>query len=182
DVAAYTDEHLALDPASAEALQELALSLAPGGADNLTAAQAYQEYLRGSEFDYDLEIPDPPGSPDDPILSFLETKVGYCQQFAATMTLLARAHGIPARVVVGFLPGEAVDAEERVIRASDAHAWPELYFAGVGWTRFEPTPGTRAASVPSYSISIECGGGVPTEETTTTSETTTTTSPQATPE
>lgn len=182
DVAAYTDEHLALDPASAESIQELALALAPAGADDLTAAQAYQEYLRGPEFDYDLEIPDPPGSPDDPVLSFLETKVGYCQQFASTMTLLARAHGIPARVVVGFLPGEAVDAEERVIRASDAHAWPELYFAGVGWTRFEPTPGTRAASVPSYSINIERDGGGPTDETTTTSETTTTTSTQAVPE
>lgn len=182
DVPAYTDEHLALDPASAEAIQELALSLAPGGADDLTAAQAFQAYLRGPDFDYDLEVPDPPGSPDDPVLSFLETKVGYCQQFASTMTLLARAHGIPARVVVGFLPGEAVDAEERVIRASDAHAWPELYFAGVGWTRFEPTPGARAASVPSYSISIERDGAATTDETTTTSETTTTTSTQASPD
>ncbi|WEV78639.1 DUF3488 and transglutaminase-like domain-containing protein [Janibacter cremeus] len=182
DVPAYTDEYLALDPASAEAIQELALSLAPGGADDLTAAQAYQEYLRGPDFEYDLQVPDPPGAPDDPVLSFLETKVGYCQQFASTMTLLARAHGIPARVVVGFLPGEAVDAEERVIRASDAHAWPELYFAGVGWTRFEPTPGARAASVPSYSISIERDGAATTDETTTTSETTTSTSTQPVPE
>lgn len=181
DVAAHTDANLALDPASAQGIQELAQSLAPAGTDDLAAAQAFQEYLRGPEFTYDLEIPDPPGAPDDPILSFLETKVGYCQQFAATMTLLARAHGIPARVVVGFLPGEAVDAEERVIRASDAHAWPELYFQGVGWARFEPTPGARAASVPSYTIAID-RGPVATDETTTTSEPTTRTTTQTAPQ
>lgn len=182
DVAAYTDEYLALDPASAEVVQELAFSLAPGGADDLSAAQAFQEYLRGPQFEYDLEIPDPPGSPSDPVLSFLETKVGYCQQFASTMTLLARAHGIPARVVIGFLPGTSVGNDERVVRASDAHAWPELYFHGVGWTRFEPTPGARAASVPSYSIAIEREGAVPTDETSTPSETTTTTTTQASPQ
>ncbi|WP_338751598.1 DUF3488 and transglutaminase-like domain-containing protein [Janibacter alittae] len=181
DAGAYTDENLALDPASAEAIHELALSLVPEDADDLGAAQAFQEYLRGSQFTYDLEIPDPPGSPDDPILSFLETKVGYCQQFASTMTLLARAHGIPARVVVGFLSGTASGTDERVIRASDAHAWPELYFPGVGWTRFEPTPGARAASVPSYSIAIERDGVEPTDESTTTSESATTTTTQASP-
>ncbi|NYF97038.1 transglutaminaseTgpA domain-containing protein [Janibacter cremeus] len=181
DLAAHADENLALDPASAETIQELAASLAPQDVDDLKAAQAFQEYLRGSQFAYDLEVPDPPGSPDDPILSFLETKVGYCQQFASTMTLLARAHGIPARVVVGFLPGTAAGTDERVIRASDAHAWPELYFHGVGWTRFEPTPGARAASVPSYSIALEREGAATSPESTTTSETTTTTT-QASPQ
>lgn len=55
-------------------------------------------------------------------------------------------------MVVGFLPGSSPNGRDRVVRASDAHAWPELYFEGVGWVRFEPTPGQRAASVPGYSI------------------------------
>lgn len=174
---AYSDDHLALDPASAEAIQQLALSLAPEGGGDLAAAQAFQRHLRGSDFEYSLDLPTPADGPSDPILSFLETKVGYCQQFASTMTLLARAQGIPARVVVGFLPGEASGTDERVVRASDAHAWPELYFRGVGWTRFEPTPGARAASVPSYSIAIDRGNLEPTEETASETTTPTTTAP-----
>ena len=173
--AVYSDEHLALDPASAEAIQELAASLTPDGADDLATAQSFQEYLRGPEFTYDLELPADEGLPEEPVLSFLESKVGYCQQFATTMTLLARASGIPARVVVGFLPGEASGDGERVIRASDAHAWPELYFEGVGWTRFEPTPGSRAAAVPRYSIASDEGGVGATQTSATASEPTTAT-------
>ena len=180
DPTAEREEYLALDPGSAEEIQELADRLAPEDGDDLETAQAIQEYLRTpGEFTYDLEVPDPGGR--DPIVSFLDNKVGYCQQFAATMTLLARARDIPARVVVGFLPGEGVDGDDRVVRASDAHAWPELYFESVGWVRFEPTPGTRAASVPNYSIALPEDGGTATDETRTESETTTATETEATP-
>ena len=56
------------------------------------------------------------------------------------MAVLARAIGIPARVAVGFLPGSRVgDVWE--VSTRDMHAWPELYFAGLGWVGFEPTPG-----------------------------------------
>jgi transglutaminase-like putative cysteine protease len=71
--------------------------------------------------------------------SFLRDRSGYCQQFAATMALMARALGIPARVVVGYTRGTK-DGDTWVVTGKDAHAWPELYFAGVGWARFEPTP------------------------------------------
>ncbi|MFJ6132569.1 transglutaminase family protein [Janibacter terrae] len=151
DPTAYRDEYLTLDPGSSVEITELADSLTTPGESEIRAARAIQEYLRGPDFDYDLELPpSPPGR--DPVVHFLRTKVGYCQQFATTMTLLARARGIPARVVVGFLPGSSPDGRQRVVRASDAHAWPELYFEGVGWVRFEPTPGARAASVPGYTI------------------------------
>lgn len=179
DPAVYNDINLALDPVSAEAIGTLAAELAPVGVDDLTAAQAFQEYLRGPEFTYSLDLPQDPSLPEDGILSFLETKVGYCQQYAATMTLLARAHGIPARVVVGFLPGESVGGDERTIRASDAHAWPELFFEGVGWTRFEPTPGARAATVPGYSISTDDATGADEQSTSTAPTTTTTTASTA---
>ncbi|MGO1166868.1 MAG: transglutaminase-like domain-containing protein, partial [Janibacter sp.] len=178
DPTADRDENLSLDPGSATQIQALAERLAPSGADDLAAAQAFQEYLRSPDFTYSLDIPRPEGGPSDPILSFLETKTGYCQQFAATMTLLARSHGIPSRVVVGFLPGAAVDDEEYLVRASDAHAWPELYFESVGWVRFEPTPGARAAGVPGYTINTE-STDIATDETTSDTETTTTTTSAA---
>ena len=54
-------------------------------------------------------------------------------------------------MAVGFLPG-SIDGDDRVVRVSDAHAWPELYFPRLGWVRFEPTPGTRSGVAPEYSL------------------------------
>jgi transglutaminase superfamily protein/uncharacterized protein DUF4129 len=85
------------------------------------------------------------------------------------MAVLARLLNIPARVVVGYTAGTAEGGGNYVVRTSDAHAWPELYFQGFGWLRMEPTPpGTAAgqgtASAPAYSIppgfaSANGGGG-----------------------
>lgn len=171
DPDARDERYLRLDPGSESRIRSLARRLAPEDRGPLAAARAFQEYLRGPDFGYSLELPEPPGGPEDPILSFLDTKVGYCQQYAATMTLLARADGIPARTAVGFLPGTD-EGDTWSVRASDAHTWPELYFEGIGWVRFEPTPGARAASVPAYSIATEGGdpAAEPTDTSTTTSE------------
>lgn len=173
DETAYRDSYLTLDSGSVVEITELAESLGSPDDTPIEAAQAIQEYLRDPQFDYSLDLPTRPEG-RDPIVHFLETKVGYCQQFAATMTLLARARGIPARVAVGFLPGSSPDGRQRVVRASDAHAWPELYFEGVGWVRFEPTPGQRAASVPGYTI--DTSDSTSTETTTSTTESSSTTS------
>ena len=62
---------------------------------------------------------------------FLASKSGYCQQFAATMALMAESLGIPARVVVGYTAGTRQPDGTWVVRGRDAHAWPELYF-GIG--------------------------------------------------
>jgi hypothetical protein len=74
------------------------------------------------------------------------------------MIMLSRAAGIPARMASGYLPG-VPDGDERVVRVSDAHAWPELWFPQLGWVRFEPTPATRSGSAPAYSlVPTETGG------------------------
>ena len=81
-------------------------------------------------------------------------QVGYCQQFAAAFAVMARTLDIPARVAIGFLqPHPGTSKDEWVYKAHDLHAWPEVYFEGSGWVRFEPTPGTRAATVPTYTTS-----------------------------
>jgi hypothetical protein len=66
------------------------------------------------------------------------------------MAIMARIIGIPARVAVGFLESRAAGPNQYEFSAHDLHAWPELFFPGAGWVRFEPTPGVRAGTVPTY--------------------------------
>jgi transglutaminase-like putative cysteine protease len=77
-----------------------------------------------------------------PLESFLfEDYNGYCQQFSGAMALMLRMLGIPARVAAGFLPGVYDSATGSYqVRAVDAHSWVEVYFSGVGWVPFDPTP------------------------------------------
>lgn len=153
--------YLELPEASMARVTKLARSI--GGATPFRKAIAIQDYLRDGSFTYSLQLADRRKGPDgkdlDPLSNFLVTKKGYCIQFATAMVMLARADGIPARFAVGFLPGERqTDDSYRIIR-SDAHAWPELWFPGLGWTRFEPTPGERSGSAPLYAIVTQPGIG-----------------------
>jgi transglutaminase-like putative cysteine protease len=72
---------------------------------------------------------------------------GYCQQFSGAMALMLRMNGIPARVAAGFTPGlrDRKTGEFRV-RDYDAHSWVEVYFTGIGWVAFDPTPAQAPAS------------------------------------
>ncbi|MFF8912580.1 DUF3488 and DUF4129 domain-containing transglutaminase family protein [Streptomyces sp. NPDC015032] len=97
-------------------------------------------------FSYDTSVNSGTGS--TAIGRFLKEKRGFCVHFSFTMAAMARTLGIPARVAVGFTPGTQQSNGSMSVGLRDAHAWPELYFEGVGWTRFEPTP-TRG-SAPSY--------------------------------
>ena len=68
------------------------------------------------------------------------------------MAMMAREVGIPSRVAVGFLPGERVEDNTWEVSIRDMHAWPELYFAGYGWVRFEPTPASVTGTAPSWTV------------------------------
>lgn len=94
-------------------------------------------FTRDGNFSYSTAVTTPEGA--DPLQSFLDERVGYCQQFAGTMALMARAVGIPSRVIIGFTGGRQENGEQ-VVYARNAHAWPELWFSGIGWVWFEPTP------------------------------------------
>ncbi len=78
--------------------------------------------------------------------------------FAFTMAAMARTLGIPARVDGRLRPGHPPVGRLRwSVGLKDAHAWPELYFQGVGWTRFEPTPSRGTA--PDYTQDPSATGG-----------------------
>jgi hypothetical protein len=124
-----------------------------GAATPYEAAVMLQAFFRDpDEFDYDVHAGY--GYGYEAMVEFLEERRGFCQHFAATMAMLARAVGIPSRVVTGFLnPSEAgEDGDDYIFTSHDLHAWPELYFSGVGWVRFEPTP-VGGAELPPWASS-----------------------------
>ncbi|WP_380168566.1 transglutaminaseTgpA domain-containing protein [Jannaschia sp. R86511] len=122
-----------------------------GATTRYEQALALQQWFRSSGgFTYSLDAPDV--TDRDAVEAFLQDRRGYCVQFASTMALMARSLDVPARVAVGFLPGAETSPGQWEIRADDAHAWPELYFEGVGWVRFEPTPATRTQAPPDWAV------------------------------
>ena len=88
-----------------------------------------------------------PGVHANPLDAFLfDDPRGYCQHFSGAMALLLRMGGVPARVAVGFSPGQLDRASgEYVIRDLDAHSWVEAYFPRYGWITFDPTPSAAPA-------------------------------------
>lgn len=101
-----------------------------------------QDFFRNGSFTYDLGVR--PGHSQSAIDEFLTERRGYCEQFAGTYAAMARHLGLPTRVAVGFTPGEEEEPGVFTVRGLNAHAWPEVYFVGVGWVPFEPTPGRGA--------------------------------------
>lgn len=118
-----------------------------GAANDYERAVKLQDWFASEGgFTYDTQVQ--AGSGVAAISRFLKQKEGFCVHFSFSMAAMVRTLGIPARVAVGFTPGGAQSDGTMSVGLRDAHAWPELYFEGVGWTRFEPTP-TRG-SVPEY--------------------------------
>ncbi|MFV0532270.1 MAG: transglutaminaseTgpA domain-containing protein [Cumulibacter sp.] len=123
-----------------------------------TVATALDDFFSdpAQGFIYDLQVPNPEGA--DPLASFLDKRVGYCEQYASAMASMFRISGVPARVVVGYTNGEQNDDGEFKITTDDAHAWVEAYFGESGWIPFDPTPiGDRSVPL-SYAPSDQLDG------------------------
>jgi transglutaminase-like putative cysteine protease len=113
------------------------------GVDNpYDRALIIEQYLR--QYEYTTDLPSPPSDRDVVDYFLFDLKKGYCDYFASAMVVMARAAGLPARLVVGYSRGTYDSANDRyVISEAEAHSWPEVYFAGVGWVPFEPTSGRK---------------------------------------
>ncbi|WP_110946205.1 transglutaminaseTgpA domain-containing protein [Streptomyces avicenniae] len=160
----YSVEHLLVEPTAAQLAQappapedlreyytrlpdglpeEVAAQAAEvtaGAGDDLERAVALQDWFtQDGGFRYDTSVTS--GSGTEAIVAFLREREGFCVHFAFTMATMARTLGIPAQVAVGFTPGTRLADDTYEVSVHNAHAWPELYFDGVGWVRFEPTPG-----------------------------------------
>ena len=136
-----TDHYLQLPASLPQRVRDLALQLTEGHTSPLDKALAVQEYLRGPTFTFSREIDAPPRG-DDGVEHFLfETKTGYSDYFGSSMAVMLRVAGVPARMAVGYAPGELEqESGRRLIRDSDSHSWVQVYFPSYGWIDFEPTP------------------------------------------
>jgi len=147
--AILAERYTVLPEDSPEIIATTAAQVTTGAATAYDQAMALQQYFRSDGgFSYSLDVNN--DGRVNAMESFLTEKQGYCAQFSSAMALMARSLGIPARVAVGFLPGEPLDGGAYSVSIRDAHAWPELYFEGVGWVRFEPTPAARTGSPPAW--------------------------------
>ena len=144
-----------------EDIVALAQEVTAESATDYDRAIALQSFFRSSRFTYSSEVPLP--RTDDAVLDFLTDRTGYCVQFATAMTVMARAVELPTRIAVGFLPGERTEPGSNVyeVTGRQAHAWPEIWFAGYGWVRFEPTPPVQTGALPTYADPFFPSDGVP---------------------
>jgi len=147
---------LFLPPRMPPIIEQTALDATKDAVTEYDKAVALQDYFRDNGFVYSTQTPLKQGFDGDGarvIARFLDVKSGYCVHYASAMALMARTLGIPSRVAEGYLPGatsggSASNPGQYTVTSDDLHAWPELYFAGVGWVPFEPTVGR--GSVPDY--------------------------------
>ena len=118
--------------------RQLAAKWRAGSRDDADIVRTALAYFNKQGFSYTLE---PPPIGVNGIDDFLfTTKQGFCEHYASAFVFLMRAANIPARVVTGYLGGEFNDVGNYyIVRQSDAHAWAEVWLAGQGWVRIDPT-------------------------------------------
>ncbi|TDC91999.1 transglutaminase domain-containing protein [Nonomuraea deserti] len=148
------DRYLALPDNLPPEIAALAERVTRGASTTYDAAVKLQRFFTtDGGFTYNLRTQ---GHGNSALRDFLlRDRAGYCEQFAASMAVMARLVGIPSRVAIGYTGGMKI-GDRWTVGTNDSHSWPELYFEGVGWLPFEPTPsgsiGQGSARVPSYSV------------------------------
>ena len=121
----------------------LAESWRAAAADDSEVLRRAIDHFRRERLLYTTE---PPLLGRDSVDEFLfDTRQGFCEYFSSAFVFLLRAAGVPARVVTGYQGGDTNPVDGAfTVRQSDAHAWSEVFIAGNGWIRVDPT----ALSVP----------------------------------
>jgi transglutaminase-like putative cysteine protease len=134
-------------PASLPArVGELAASITRGRATEYDQVVAVQSWLRANT-EYDLEVPRDPDGVVAVDHFLFETRRGYCEQIATSMAVMLRTLGIPTRLVTGYGPGDRNPLTGYFeVKQSDAHAWLEVYYPGIGWVPYDPTFGVPEAA------------------------------------
>jgi len=163
------DEYLQLPTNITSRTKDLAEYIAAGLSNPYDIANAVTDYLR-NHIEYKQSISQPPPNQERLDWFLFDYKQGFCNYYASAEVILLRSLGIPARMAVGFAQGErevppipqlppGVDqniireqiseTSTYVVRYKDAHAWPEVFFPGIGWAIFEPTVSQPALFRPS---------------------------------
>ncbi len=142
-----TERYLYLPGSVPDRVISLALDLTATEPTPYDRAKAIERYLR--DIPYDLDIPAPPLNRDVVDYFIFDLDKGYCDYYATAMVVLARAAGLPSRLVIGYASGlYDADHNRYIVTEADAHSWPEIYFPEIGWIEFEPTAGQPALEYP----------------------------------
>ncbi len=136
---AVLERYLAVPESTSPETIALATELADGLPSTYDTVRAYEAWLADNvEYDLNAPLPDPG---EDAVHDFLfDSRLGFCEQIASALTVMLRTQGVPARLATGYLPG----SRDRIagvyeVKASDAHAWVEVWFPETGWQAFDPT-------------------------------------------
>jgi transglutaminase-like putative cysteine protease len=146
-----TEKFLQLPDDLPQSIRDLAASVTADSDTPYDKAGAITRYLRGN-IKYAPTIPKPPADADPLEWILFSHREAYCVYYASAEVVMLRSLGIPARMAVGFSQGTGTSAVEGLpeeaeeiaintytVRRNNAHAWPEVYFPGIGWVEFEPT-------------------------------------------
>lgn len=136
-------DYLELPRGIEQGVYDLAREITKDAQTPYRKARAIEMYLL-ENFRYSLEVDYPPSNRDFVSFFLLSSKEGFCSYFASAMAVMARMADLPCRYVEGYM-APAAGAEGAVITGENAHAWVEIYFQGVGWVPFNPTPGREGA-------------------------------------
>ena len=135
-----SDPELLRIPNSARQIRELAREAVGDTTAPQARIAAIVAYLQ-ARADYSLDAPATPAAADAALYFLTRSRTGYCDLFATAAALMFRAVGIPARVAVGYAPGEwDAAADAYIVRGSDAHAWVEAYLPDEGWVTVDASP------------------------------------------
>lgn len=138
--------YLQVPAALPERVADLADRITAGGTTQHERVLAVQSWLRANTR-YDLEVPRDPEGVDAVDHFLFETRRGYCEQIATSMAVMLRSLGIPSRLVTGYGPGERNPLTGYFeVKQSDAHAWVEVFYPGIGWVPYDPTFGVPEAA------------------------------------
>ncbi len=135
-----SNHYLQLPPDFSERIRDLALEITDNYSNPYDKSQAITNYLR-KNITYSEQIPEPPLEVDRMEWFLFDYQEGFCNYYATAEVLMLRSIGIPSRIVFGYAQGEAQNRNETeyIVRREQSHAWPEVFFAGIGWVEFEPT-------------------------------------------
>ena len=139
DYPGWVDErYLQLPDTVTDRTRQLAQKITSGLQNPYDKAAAITSYLRDT-IPYSDVVPEQPSGQDSIDWFLFDLQKGFCNYYASAEVVLLRSIGIPARFAVGYAQGERQSDGRYIVRQKDAHAWPEVYFTGLGWVEFEPT-------------------------------------------
>jgi hypothetical protein len=126
------------DDRISQRVRDLAATLTAEPQNPYDKAKAIETYLR--TYPYTLDVPVVPSDKEISDYFLFDLKKGYCEYYATSMVVLARASGLPARIVIGYSSNEYDSrSAQYIVREVHAHSWVEIYFPEIGWVEFEPT-------------------------------------------